>query len=129
LPRLYEDYVFDRQREHAPADMQTLRHPVYEFDESGLITRLSMSLIRGGYKLAGESIDAQGQEALEAFESILKEAELAKEFYFEPGQIQLVNNRRCGHRRTAFVDSSDPAKRRHLVRLWLRGGGRASYHG
>lgn len=129
LPRLYEDYVFDRQREHAPDDIQTLRHPIYEFDESGLITRLSISLIRGGYRLTEQKIDARGQEALEAFETILKEAKLAKDFFFEPGQIQLVNNRRCGHRRTAFVDWPDPERRRHLTRLWLRRGGLASYHG
>jgi len=129
LPRLYDNFVFDRQREHAPTDTQTLRHPIYEFDESGLITRLSISLIRGGYQLAGENIDSRGQEAIEAFETILKEPRWCKDFYFEPGQIQLVNNRRCGHRRTAFVDWPEPEKRRHLIRLWLRRGGLTSYHG
>jgi alpha-ketoglutarate-dependent taurine dioxygenase len=55
--------------------------------------------------------------------------DLAAEFRFEPGQIQLVNNRQIGHRRTAFRDWPEPDRKRHLVRLWLRDGGRAFYNG
>ncbi|MDP7393370.1 MAG: TauD/TfdA family dioxygenase, partial [Alphaproteobacteria bacterium] len=63
------------------------------------------------------------------FEAILRDPAMVKEFFFEPGQIQIVDNRRCGHRRTGFVDWPEPDRRRHLVRLWLRGSGRPFYNG
>jgi hypothetical protein len=37
----------------------------------------------------------------------------------QPGDILLLNNWVTLHRRTAFEDDDDPAKRRHLLRLWL----------
>ncbi len=54
---------------------------------------------------------------------------LSKEFFFERGQIQIVDNRRCGHKRTEFHDYPEPERRRHLVRLWLRDRGRSFYNG
>ena len=54
---------------------------------------------------------------------------MVKEFFFEPGQVQIVDNRRCGHRRTGFFDWPEPERRRHLVRLWLRGSGKPFYNG
>ena len=55
--------------------------------------------------------------------------ELGKTFDFKPGQIQILNNRRIGHRRTAFVDWPEPEKKRHLIRLWLRDHGSSSFLG
>jgi hypothetical protein len=37
----------------------------------------------------------------------------------EPGDIQLLNNFLVVHARTEFTDDPDPAKRRHLLRLWF----------
>ncbi len=129
LTRLYENYVFDRQREHAPDDVMTLRHPMFEFQEDRLIARLSRFQVVNGQKLAEEPLDDLGRRALEAFEAIIEEPGMAKDFFFEPGQIQIVDNRRCGHRRSGFQDWPEPARKRHLIRLWLRGSGRAFYNG
>ena len=129
LSRLYEDFIFDRQREHSPDDIRILRHPMFELKAGRLIARLSYFQVMNGQKRAGEELDPRGKEALEAFEEILNDPRMVKEFYFEPGQIQIVDNRRCGHRRTAFSDWPEPERRRHLVRLWLRGEGKPFYNG
>ena len=129
LERLYENFIFDRQREHAPGDAKTIRHPIFEYDEGQLIARLSRFQVINGQKLAGEVLDYRGREALDAFEAVLNRSCMVKQFLFEPGQIQIVDNRRCGHRRTGFTDWFEPERRRHLVRLWLRGSGRAFYNG
>ena len=129
LPRLYENFVFDRQREHAPDDKKTLRHPMFEVSGEGLVARLSRFQILNGQKLVGENLDTRGKAAMEAFEAILCDPSMVKEFFFVPGQIQIVDNRRCGHRRTGFTDWPEPDRRRHLVRLWLRGEGRPFYNG
>ncbi|MFT5172706.1 MAG: hypothetical protein ACI8W7_000873, partial [Gammaproteobacteria bacterium] len=44
-------------------------------------------------------------------------------------QIQIVNNRRIGHRRTGYTDWPEPERKRHLMRIWLRNHGRAFYMG
>ena len=38
---------------------------------------------------------------------------------FEPGDIQFLNNFLILHSRKEYFDDPDPAKRRHLLRLWL----------
>lgn len=129
LPRLYQGYWFDRQREHAPGDAMTIRHPLFESDGDRLLARLSHFQVVNGYKLAGETLDPEGAAALETLESIMNEPEFGREFFFEPGQIQIVDNLRCGHRRTAFRDYDEPERKRHLVRLWLRDRGRVFYNG
>jgi alpha-ketoglutarate-dependent taurine dioxygenase len=129
LARLYRPYWFDRQREHAPDDVKVLSHPLFEADGDRLVARLSRFQVVNGYKLAGEAMDAEGAAALEALEGIMNDPANIKEFFFEPGQIQIVDNRRCGHKRTGFSDFPEPERKRHLVRLWLRGWGRAFYNG
>jgi hypothetical protein len=62
--------------------------------------------------------------ALEALEEAMRAPGQALNFHFEPGQIQFVNNRLLGHRRTGFRDWPEPDRKRLLVRLWLRDWGR-----
>ncbi len=130
VPRLFEPFLYDRQREHAEGEPMVLSHPAFEFDAAGRLTcRFSIKQVQNGYQLAGQALDEQGERALTMLESIMREPQFQREFLFEVGQIQIVDNRRCGHRRTAFTDFPDPELRRHLLRLWLRRGGRRFYNG
>lgn len=129
LPRLYRPYWFDRQREHAPDDVKVLSHPLFEAEGGRLLARLSRFQVVNGYKLAMEALDDEGAAALDALEAIMNQPGLGKEFFFERGQIQILDNRRCGHKRTEFQDHPEPERKRHLVRLWLRERGRIFYNG
>jgi alpha-ketoglutarate-dependent taurine dioxygenase len=129
LPRLYQPFYFDRQREHAEGDVLVTHHPLFQREGARLVARLSYRQVVNGQRLAGKPLDREGKAALEALEAILEEPGAARTFQFEPGQVQLVNNRALGHRRSAFQDHPEPARRRHLVRLWLRDGGGRGYHG
>ncbi|MBN9428242.1 MAG: TauD/TfdA family dioxygenase [Burkholderiales bacterium] len=129
LERLHQPFLFDRQREHTEGDPMVLSHPAFESDGERLLCRFSIKQVSNGYLLAGRKPDALGERALATLESIMREPEFQREFFFEPGQIQIVDNRRCGHRRTAFTDFPEPERRRLLLRLWLRGQGRRFYNG
>ncbi len=129
LERLYEPFYFDRQMEHAPNDDRVSVHPIFEYDGKILRTRFSDRLTRVGYEMRGDSIDQKGSDAIETLTEIINEPGARREFMFEPGQIQIVDNRRLGHRRTAFTDWPEPERRRHLVRLWARDAGRPFYLG
>lgn len=128
LERLYRPFRFDRQREYRPGEDPIFSAPVFE-NSSELQARFSVHQINGGYALAGEPVDSAGQAAIAAMLEIFEDESLAVDFDLEPGQIQFVHNRAVGHSRTAFVDSPDPERRRHLVRLWMRDHGRRAYPG
>lgn len=127
LARLYRPYLFDRQNEHAPGEAKVLSHPLFAIEAGEFRARLSRGRTLAGYALAGETLDDEGQAALDALEAVLEDPRFHVEFVFEPGQMQFVHNFRTGHRRTAFRDA--PGRRRHLVRLWLRDSGRRFYNG
>jgi alpha-ketoglutarate-dependent taurine dioxygenase len=129
LRRLYRPYRFDRQREHAADAEKTISRPVFTLKGGRLASRLSRYLIEQGYELAGERIDGEGAAALDALTAIIDDPALYREFHFEPGEIQILDNRRLGHKRTAFEDWPEPERKRLLIRLWLRNGGRPFYNG
>lgn len=65
-------------------------------------------------RLTGEQI-----EAMELLEAIANDPSIHLEMDFEPGDVQLLNNGRILHSRESYEDDDDPARRRHLLRLWL----------
>jgi alpha-ketoglutarate-dependent taurine dioxygenase len=129
LARLYQPYIFSRQTEHASSEPPTIRHAGFENHGGRLAGRLSRFHVRTGYALAGETLDADGARALDMLEEIMERPALSYEFCFEPGQIQIIDNRRIGHKRTGFIDWPEPERRRRLMRLWLRDEGRPFYNG
>ncbi|MBV8738961.1 MAG: TauD/TfdA family dioxygenase [Alphaproteobacteria bacterium] len=128
LGRLYEPFWFDRQREFHPGESPIFAAPVFE-NGAELKARFSLHQINSGYALRGEPVDPAGEASLTAILDIVEDEALSVDFDLEPGQIQYVDNRALGHSRTAFVDDPDPARKRHLVRLWLRDSGRRAYPG
>ena len=128
LPRLYQAFWFDRQREFHPGEEAVFSAPVFTIDRE-LRARFSAHQIPGGYALKGEPVDNEGAAALAAVLEIFEDESLSADFDLEPGQMQFVDNRALGHSRTAFEDFPEPEQRRHLVRLWLRDHGRRAYTG
>lgn len=129
LDRLFAPYLFDRNREHAPDAPPVISHPLMQVSHGRLHCQLSHRHVVNGYRMAGIELDPLGEDALETLEEIMREPQFAREFFFEPGQIQIVDNRSLGHRRTGFVDFAEEDRKRHLVRLWLRKEGRRFYNG
>ncbi len=129
LARLYQDFTFDRQREHAPDDTKVVHHPLFAWDGGRLVGRLSKRMVIQGYELEDKVMDNTAAAALAALEATMTVPGMGKEFHFQPGQIQFVNNKTIGHARTAFTDWPEPERRRHLTRLWLRHQGRVFYNG
>jgi hypothetical protein len=58
-------------------------------------------------------------EALDLFDALANDPELHFAMDLAPGDMQFVYNHTQLHDRTAFVDWPEPARRRHLLRLWL----------
>ena len=58
-------------------------------------------------------------EATDMLEAIAQEPGLPLGFDLKPGDLLMANNHVAFHARNAFEDHEDPAKKRHLMRLWL----------
>ena len=122
LARLYRPFPWDRQGEHAPDAPRVSRRPVFEFERGTLASRYYEDYIRNGSKMAGEELDDEGVQALEAMREIVDDPANWVEFRIEKGQLQYLNNRQFAHSRTAFTDAG-PGQGRHMLRLWNRDEG------
>ena len=128
LPRFYQPFPFDRQKEHCAGESPIFSAPLFEYD-GRLRARLAPYQVKNAFAMCGEPVDAETAAATAALDEIFIRPELIAEHYMQPGQIQYVNNRAIGHSRTGFVDHAEPGLRRYLVRLWLRDAGHRSYRG
>src|SRR6476660_5856225 len=123
LPRLYQPFWFDRQREFHPGESSTFSAPLFIRDGERLNARLSLHQIRGGYALRGETMDNETAAAVEAIRDVFADPALQCDFHLQAGDIQFVANREIGHSRTEFRDHDEEARKRLLIRLWLRDEG------
>ncbi len=123
IERLYQPFVWDRQAEHGPDDAPYSTRPVFAYDGEQLSARYYDDYIRKGYVLAGEVLDTEGEEALEALQTIVNDPAYWVEFRIESGQIQYLNNRQFAHARTQFADDPAASTQRHLIRSWYRNEG------
>lgn len=64
-------------------------------------------------------LTALERDLLDTYEAIAGDPHLYLDMDLQPGDIQLLSNHSILHARTAYVDHEDPARRRHLLRLWL----------
>ena len=122
LARLYRPFYWDRQGEHAPDAPRVSRQPVFEFEGGTLASRYYEDYVRNGSRMAGEALDDEGAEALDAMREIVDDPANWVEFRIEKGQLQYLNNRQFAHSRTAFKDAG-PGQGRHMLRLWNRDEG------
>src|SRR3954471_25020042 len=129
LPRLYQPFWFDRQREFHPGEPPTFAAPLFIRDGERLSARLSLHQIRGGYALRGETMDNETAAAVEAIKEVFADDALQFRFRLQAGEIQFVANREIGHSRTEFHDFDEVERRRLLIRLWLRNEGAQGYIG
>ena len=67
----------------------------------------------------GAALSPAEHEALDVLGRTAARDEFAFEMDLEPGDMQFLNNRLILHGRADYRDSPDPARKRHLMRLWL----------
>jgi hypothetical protein len=129
LARLYQPVLFDRQKEHREGASPVCLAPYFSWRNGRMFARANASLIRKGYEVAGEVMDKTLVKALDAIDGVCASEDLWFEAPLERGQIQYLNNHEVGHYRSAFEDSDEPERKRHLYRLWHRESGSTSYDG
>lgn len=129
VSRGFRAFLWDRVNEHAPNAPSIMSKPVFFQNDGKLKVCFSSRVIKDGYRMAEQTPDSETVHFIDALDEILNDPRFWIDLQFEPGQIQIINNSRIGHARTAFVDYPSPERKRHLIRLWFREYGRISYNG
>lgn len=122
LAALYRDYVFRRMELDAELGSGVLVKNVVIFSRrSGELTcNFSGSYPRRAVAAGDAVMTPQQVEALSELQRIAASPEFTLDMSIGEGDIQFLNNRAVLHGRTAYEDWPEVARRRHLMRLWLR---------
>jgi hypothetical protein len=122
LKVLYDGYVFRRREVDAEHGSGVLVRPVSIFARTGDEISVFLS---GDYPnravAAGDTVMTPEQrEALDEIQRIAASPDTYLDMSIGEGDIQFLNNRMLLHGRTGYEDHHEMARRRHLLRLWLR---------
>ena len=120
LEILSRPFHVDRRGGVRPGELPTVQFPVLARQGGELLLRYLRYWIEVGHEKAKQPLTPAQRAALDTLDDVLREPRLRVEFHLRPGDMFFINNRWLFHNRTAFDDDSDPDRKRHLVRLWLR---------
>ena len=116
---LQEDFWMDA-RGQRPDGARCQVLPVYTFHEGYLNILLKPEYIYSAQRFDDvPRLTGAQHEALELFHQVTREPGIPLEFDLRPGDVLLASNHTIMHGRTEFEDLPDPARRRHMLRLWL----------
>lgn len=104
---------------HLCEDLPSLS-PLFSYHEDKLSCRYLRQYIELGHEIMASPLSTVELEALNIFDRVAQQPELRLDMMLEPGDMQFANNYMVLHSRTGFEDYDELAKRRKLLRLWLK---------
>jgi Taurine catabolism dioxygenase TauD, TfdA family len=121
LEPLFAGFPYHRRGEEAPGEpaITPYRVPVLSESEGQLSTVWLRAYIEMAAKELGTPLTDGELAALDYFEEVGRRDDVQLNFMLESGHAIFFNNCVLLHNRTSFEDDPDPARKRHLLRLWL----------
>jgi hypothetical protein len=117
---LYEPFPFDRNGEERPGEPPFFSIPLCRYADGWLRTFYIGWYIRDSQRHASAPRLTQAQrEVIDLIDEIASDPAFSLEMDFRAGDIQWLKNSVILHARTEFEDFAEPARKRHLLRLWL----------
>ncbi len=120
VDRLYEPFPYNRQSEEAPDEPPFYMAPIYSLQDGHFAARYIRNHIRSS-QLRGDTprLSQRDHRALDVIQELAETDEFRFDMVLEQGDMQFLNNHVMIHSRTQFEDHDEPARKRHLLRLWL----------
>jgi hypothetical protein len=116
---LFDDWYWHYHEPEMESPVHFAR-PICAQRGGGLNTFFIPWYIRRAQELDGVPAFSPAQkEALALVETTANRPDLYLDMEFRPGDIQLLKNSVILHKRTEYEDFEEPARKRHLLRLWL----------
>lgn len=117
VDRLYEPFLLDT---HGEGGVDYFPIPACRHAGGRLRTFWHADYFRSAHDYdSAPPLDGIEREVLDAYDAIAARPELYLDMELARGDIQLLSNHTVLHARTAYEDDADPARRRHLLRLWV----------
>ena len=121
LDPLFAGLRYHRRGEQLPGEPAITPEPVPILSEQD--GELSVVFLRAYMEMAATELGTPLSDveiaALDYFAEVAARPDVKLEFTMQPGEAIFFNNCTMLHNRTAFEDDPDPARKRHLLRLWL----------
>lgn len=117
VERLYEPFLLDT---HGEGGIDYIPIPACRHAGGQLRTFWQADYFRSAHDYArAPAFDATERAVLDAYDAIAARPGVYLDMELGKGDIQLLSNHTILHARTAYEDDPDPARRRHLLRLWV----------
>ena len=121
---LFDPIATDRRGEVPPGQKPYFEIPVFNWHAGLLSSIYQRQYIDSAQRFPDAMrLTPMHVEALDRFDALANDPRLNFLMRLAPGDMQFVHNHTLLHDRTAFEDEPDPARRRHLLRLWLASPG------
>jgi hypothetical protein len=115
---LTEDFYRSRSGEVSAGELPYFKQPIFSFTDGYFSATGVGAVIDKAQQLPGvPKFTAAQQEAVEVYRQTVEECAL--DIDFRRGDIQFLNNFVMLHTRREYLDWPEPARKRHLLRLWL----------
>lgn len=117
IDRLYRPFLYDT---HGDGGVDYIRLYACRYAAGRLRTfwHTDCFLSAHEYERAPE-FEPRERAAIDAYDEIASRPELYLEMELAKGDIQLLSNHTIIHCRSAYEDHVDPARKRHMLRLWI----------
>ncbi len=120
LRLLFDPIATDRRGEIPDGAKPYMEIPVFNWHAGHLTVFYQRQYIDSAQRFDGaKRLTDAHVEALDMFDALANDPDLNIAMQLVPGDMQFVYNHSQLHDRTGFTDLPEPAKRRHLLRLWL----------
>jgi hypothetical protein len=115
---LTEDFCRSRSGETDAGDVAFFKQPIFSFTDGYFSATGAGAVIDKAQDLPGvPKFTAAQKEAIAVYRATVEECAL--DIDFKAGDIQFLNNFVMLHTRREYEDWPEPARKRHLLRLWL----------
>ena len=117
---LFDPIATDRRGDEGPGQKPYFEIPVFTWHAQMMSTIYQRQYIDSAQRFTETMrLTPLHVEALDCFDALANDPRLNFLMRLEPGDMQFVHNHTLLHDRTAFEDWNEPARKRHLLRLWL----------
>ena len=120
LEQLYQKFHFDKRSEFEESESPTIFEPIFQYKNEKLALRYLRDYIDGGHQIQNQPLTKTQFDALDYFDKISKDDNIAVSYDLKAGDMMFSNNHRVLHGRTPFDDFDDKNLKRYLIRTWIK---------
>jgi TfdA family taurine catabolism dioxygenase TauD len=117
IDRLYEPFLFDT---HGDGGIDYIELHACRYAGGRLRTFWHTDAFRTSHEYdRAPAFEPRERAVIDAYDEIASRPELYLDMELARGDVQLLSNHTILHARSAYEDHEDPARKRHLLRLWI----------